>query len=129
MRRVVMQDRRSTLRMSLKAVSISKTILNEDLKFHKVCATLCQSSSPTTRCSFDHFSLNIAPKRDEGSVFTYDPESKRQSARWHGVPFAKEGKDEQIAGKGHAYSFLRLSGTHGCGPEAKLSTWSLSSPC
>lgn len=52
--------------------------------------------------------LNKVVTCDESWVFTYDPESKRQSAQWKLAtsPRPKKGKDEQVAREGHGYSFL-----------------------
>ena len=63
--RLVMQDRRMSVRMISEAVGISigtaNTIPTEDLKLHKVCAkfvqSLCQRSSSRTK---DSFAWNVA---------------------------------------------------------------------
>ena len=56
LQRLVMQDRRISVRMISKAVGISigtvKTVLTEDLKLHKVCAKFVPKSPLTTRSSF-----------------------------------------------------------------------------
>ena len=56
--------------------------------------------------------LNNIVTCDESWVFTYDPESKRQSAQWkHGTsPRPKKGKNEQIVREGHGHSFFDSQG-------------------
>lgn len=101
--RLVMQDRRMSVRMISEAVGISigtvDTILTEDLKLHKVCAKFVPKILSDDQRQFrvecctdilemieaDSGFLNNVVTCDESWVLTYDPESKRQSAQWkHG---------------------------------------------
>ncbi|XP_076032955.1 protein GVQW3-like [Oratosquilla oratoria] len=99
-RRLVMQDRRITVKMISKAVRVSigtvDTFLTEDLKFHKVCAKFLPKIFSDAQRQFrmecctnilniiaaDSGLLNKAVTCDESWVFTYNPENKRQSAQW-----------------------------------------------
>ena len=100
----MLKDRRSSVRMISEAVGISvgtvDTILTNDLKLHKVCAKFvpkilsrdqrqfrvecCTNILQMIEADFEF--LNNIVTCDESWVFTYDPESKRQSAQWkHGT--------------------------------------------
>ncbi|XP_068246292.1 protein GVQW3-like [Palaemon carinicauda] len=99
-RRLVMQDRRITVRMIFDAVGISigkvETVLTEDLNLPKVCAKLVPKFLSDDQKQFrvkcctdilkmiedDSGFLNKVVTCDESWVFTYDPESKHQSAQW-----------------------------------------------
>ncbi|XP_066963193.1 histone-lysine N-methyltransferase SETMAR-like [Macrobrachium rosenbergii] len=98
--RLVMQDRRISVRMLSEAGGISigtvETVLTEDLKLHKVCAKFVPKILSDDQRQFrvecctdilemieaDSGFLNKVVTCDESWVLTYDPEGKRQSAQW-----------------------------------------------
>ncbi|XP_068238535.1 protein GVQW3-like [Palaemon carinicauda] len=99
-RRLVMQDRRITARMISEAVGISigrvEAVLTKDLNPHKVCAKFVPKILSDDQKQFrvecctdilemieaDSGFLNKVVTCDQSWVFTYDPESKHQSAQW-----------------------------------------------
>ena len=102
--KLVLKDCQSSVRMISEAVGISvgtvDTILTNDLKLHKVCAKFVpkilsrDQRQIRVECCTDILQmieadfkfLNNIVTCDESWVFTYDPESKRQSAQWkHGT--------------------------------------------
>ena len=105
-----MQDRRITVRMISEAFGISigtvETVLTEDLKLHKVCATFVpkilsddQRQFLMECCTYilemieaDSGFLNKIVTCDESWVFTYDPKSKCQSAQWKHATFHRPKK-------------------------------------
>ena len=98
--KLVMQDCRLSVRMISEIVGVSvgtvDTILTEDLKLHKIVPKILSKDQRRFRvqCCTDMLAmtetnssfLNNVVTCDESWVFTFDPESKRQSAQWkHGT--------------------------------------------
>lgn len=128
--RLVMKDRRITVRMISIAVGISlgtvKTILTEDLKLHKVCAKFVPKILSDDQIHFrvecctdilgmieaDPDFLNKVVTCDESWVFTYDPENKRQSAQWKHVtsPRPKKAKMSRSQEKAMIIPFFDSQG-------------------
>ncbi|XP_045118427.1 protein GVQW3-like [Portunus trituberculatus] len=97
--RLVMQDRRISVRMISEAVGISTGTVDSSDRRSEASQSLCQvrAKDPLRRpeavfveCCTDILEmieadsafLNKVVTCDERWVFTYDPESKRQSAQW-----------------------------------------------
>ena len=93
----------------------------KDLKLHKVCGKFMlkilsdDQRQFRVRCCTDILKmikadsgfLNNIVTCDKSWVFTYDRESKHQSAQWkHRTSSGQEGKDEQATREGHGHSFF-----------------------
>ncbi|XP_068235595.1 protein GVQW3-like [Palaemon carinicauda] len=128
--RLVMQDRRITVRRISEAVGISiatvETVLTEDLKFHKVFAKFVTKILSDDQKQFrvecctdilemvdsDSGFLDKVVTCDESWVFTYDAESNRQSAQWkhQTSPRPKKAKMSSLQGKAMVIPFFDSEG-------------------